>query len=78
MLTVVLNAAVAIVAIALVLGVWIGVHLLAQRRVGERKLGCSGPTPNAEGGVSCCSQSASCDNPPPRCGIGAKPPQDPS
>ncbi len=58
--TILLNALVAVGAVVVILGVWIGVHLIAQRRVGERKLGCSGPVPSKDGVAMCCSENRPC------------------
>ena len=41
-----LNAAVALVAIVIILGVWVGIHLLADKRLGERRRDC--------GAADCC------------------------
>ncbi len=41
-----------------------GVHLLARRRLGERKLGCKGPQRDNEGNLLCCRGDGSpCENP---------------
>ena len=45
-------------------GTWIGVHLLAQRRLGYRKLSCSGPVVDEEGKARCCKGTGElCDDP---------------
>ena len=38
-----LNLGVAGTVLIVVFGVWGGVHLLARRQLGERKMGCKGP-----------------------------------
>jgi hypothetical protein len=43
-----------VVAASVILGVWAGVHLLARKQMGERKLGCRGPVQDSEGNSWCC------------------------
>ena len=43
MTTFLLNAAVAVVAILIILGVWVSIHLLANKRMGERRTDCGAP-----------------------------------
>ncbi|MBI3117183.1 MAG: hypothetical protein HYZ00_00755 [Candidatus Hydrogenedentes bacterium] len=59
--TFLLNAVAVVVALVLLFGVWIGVHLLARRRMGERKLGCRGPTFDEQGNSVCCHSGQPCD-----------------
>lgn len=49
---------------ALILGVvltWLFVHLLAQRRLGERPIGCHGGEADSNGEITCCHAIDSCD-----------------
>lgn len=63
MTTVLLNIAAALVALVFILGVWGAVHLLANRRFGERKLGCRGPVRDGQGREFCCKGDGSlCDS----------------
>ena len=55
-----LQATIAILAIVIVFTVWGGVHLLASRQLGDRKLGCQGPQADAEGNVGCCQGDSGC------------------
>jgi len=57
----VLNGIVGIIALLIVLGVWLSVHLLAQRQLGVRKLGCSGPRIDYIGRQVCCHGHKLCD-----------------
>jgi len=61
MSTILLNALVAIVALVLLFGVWGGVHLLARKRMGDRKIGCRGPVLDDEGNSVCCNTGGECD-----------------
>lgn len=59
---VVLNVVVLLVALSLLYGVWMGVHLLARKLLGERKLGCKGPSVDEEGNQICCTTGELCKN----------------
>jgi len=58
------KAVIAILALMIILGVWVAVHLLAQRRFGQRHLGCSGPILGDDGSQVCCHTGKSCDSIP--------------
>ncbi len=57
-----LNVLAAAVFGALLLSIWAGIHLLSQRRLGDRKLGCRGPVPDKKGNATCCHDGAPCDS----------------
>lgn len=57
----ILNALAILIALVLLFGIWIGVHLLARRRMGDRKLGCQGPSYDAAGNSICCKTGLECD-----------------
>lgn len=64
-----LNTVVAVMAIIILLAVWGGVHLLAQRRLGNRQIGCRGPSLDDDGNEICCHTGEPCqescqDHPP--------------
>lgn len=63
MSTVILNAIVAVIAIVVLFLLWGGVHLLARRRMGDRKLGCQGPSYDIHGNAVCCSSGEACEAP---------------
>lgn len=54
------NALVAIVALVVVYGVWVGVHLLARFRMGPRQIGCRGPMTDDFGNEVCCHTGEPC------------------
>ncbi len=56
-----LNIVVIIAAFLILFGVWGGVHLLARHRLGDRKLGCRGPTTDDWGNTVCCTTGEPCD-----------------
>lgn len=45
---------VAILAVIILFLVWGGVHLLARKHLGDRKLGCRGPVYDESGKPMCC------------------------
>jgi hypothetical protein len=59
--TTILNAIVAIIAILVLLGGWVGIHLLARKRLGNRQLGCRGPVMDDEGNQVCCNTGEICE-----------------
>ena len=58
--TVLLNALVAVAGLALVYGIWIGVHLIARHRMGVRQIGCRGPVTDDFGNEVCCHTGEPC------------------
>lgn len=54
------NGLVAVVALVVVYGVWIGVHLLARHRMGIRQIGCRGPMTDDFGNEICCHTGEPC------------------
>ena len=58
--TVLVNAAVAVTAIVLIYGIWVGVHLLARHRMGNRQIGCRGPVTDDFGNEVCCHTGEPC------------------
>ena len=58
---IVLNILVAVVALVAIFGFWIGAHLLARYRLGERRLGCRGPTVDETGSEICCHTGEVCE-----------------
>lgn len=56
-----LNAAVAIVALVILYTIWGGAHLLARYRMGDRKLGCRGPSSDDWGNAVCCHTGEPCE-----------------
>jgi len=73
MSTVVLNAIVAVAALTILFGVWIGVHLLARFRMGARQIGCRGPMTDDFGNEICCHTGEPCERDTP-CETAACPP----
>lgn len=59
-----INIVAPLAAMFVIIGVWTTLHLLAQRRIGTRELGCHGPTVNAKGEAICCKGDKLCENPP--------------
>jgi len=59
MTTLLLNTAGALGALGLVILLWLGIHLQAQKRFGERQLNCRGGAHSAQGEQVCC-QDPSC------------------
>lgn len=55
------NGLVAVVALVTVYGVWVGVHLLARKRMGVRQIGCRGPVTDDFGNEVCCHTGEPCD-----------------
>ena len=45
----------------LLFGIWGGVHLLANFRLGFRRMGCQGPRADAYGNQICCKTGGPCD-----------------
>jgi hypothetical protein len=64
-----LTLLVAGVALVILFVVWGGIHLLARKRLGDRKLGCRGPVVDADGRARCCQGLDMCQETP----RGAKP-----
>ena len=60
--TLLLNLLVLILALLVLFGVWIGVHLLARHKMGDRKLGCRGPSVDAQGNSICCNSGLECQD----------------
>jgi len=61
MSSVLLNAIVAIAALAILFGIWVGVHLLARYRMGARQIGCRGPMTDDFGNEVCCHSGEPCE-----------------
>jgi len=61
MSAILLNAAVALGALVIIFGVWGGVHLLARKRMGDRQIGCRGPSTDAYGNSVCCNTGEPCE-----------------
>lgn len=57
---VLLNALVAVAALVLLYGVWLGIHLLARARMGARQIGCRGPRTDDFGNEVCCQTGEPC------------------
>ncbi len=57
---IILNLVVAVGALVLIFGVWIGVHLLARFRMGVRQIGCRGPMTDDFGNEVCCHTGEPC------------------
>ncbi len=55
------NGLVAVVALTVLFGVWVGIHLLARHRMGERQIGCRGPMTDDFGHEVCCHTGEPCD-----------------
>lgn len=53
------NMALTLAGMAIILTVWMGVHLLARRRMGERKFACKGPSVDDQGVAWCCKGDGS-------------------
>lgn len=54
-----LNMALTLAGMAIILAVWMGVHLAARRRMGERAFSCKGPSVDAQGVAWCCKGDGS-------------------
>jgi len=54
------NGLVAVLALITVYGIWIGVHLLARYRMGDRQIGCRGPMTDDFGNEICCHTGEPC------------------
>lgn len=54
------NGLVAVLALITVYGIWIGVHLIARHRMGERQIGCRGPMTDDFGNEVCCHTGEPC------------------
>ena len=61
MSTVLLTLAAAGVLLAALYALWGGVHLLANYRMGFRRMGCQGPRTDAYGKQVCCKSGEECD-----------------
>ena len=70
-----INALVAVVALIVVYGIWVGVHLLARQRMGERQIGCRGPMTDDFGNEVCCHTGEPCTRDE-ACESGTAPPRD--
>jgi len=46
------------VVLALLFGVWGGIHLLARNRMGDRPIGCRGPQVDERGNTVCCNDNS--------------------
>ena len=57
----ILNILLGMLALSALFLLWIGAHLLARLRLGERRLGCRGPTTDDEGNEICCHTGEICD-----------------
>jgi len=55
------NAIIAIAALAVIFGIWVGVHLLARYRLGARQIGCRGPVTDDFGNEVCCHTGEPCE-----------------
>lgn len=64
MVTLLTTIIVPLLAMFIIIGVWTTVHLLAQKRVGGREIGCHGPTVNDRGEAVCCKGDKLCETPP--------------
>jgi len=58
--TILINAFVAVAAVVLIYGLWVGVHLLARHRMGARQIGCRGPVTDDFGNEVCCHTGEPC------------------
>lgn len=58
--TTLLNVLVALIALTLIYGLWVGVHLLARARMGVRQIGCRGPVTDDFGNEVCCHTGEPC------------------
>ncbi len=56
-----LNILVALGVTALILILWGAVAMIAYKRSGDRKVGCSGPTVDERGVAVCCKGDKVCD-----------------
>ncbi len=54
MFTVFISLLIPLCFFAAVVLVWLTVHLLANKQLGERKQGCKGPVPGENGEMLCC------------------------
>ena len=57
---IVLNALVAVAALTILFGIWVGVHLWARHRMGIRQIGCRGPVTDDFGNEVCCHTGEPC------------------
>lgn len=55
-----INALVAVFALVVIYGIWVGVHLLARHRMGVRQIGCRGPVTDDFGNEVCCHTGEPC------------------
>lgn len=55
-----ISAMAAVVALVLIYGLWIGIHLLARYRMGVRQIGCRGPVTDDFGNEVCCHTGEPC------------------
>jgi hypothetical protein len=56
----ILNIIVAVTALVLLYGFWVGVHLYARHRMGIRQIGCRGPVTDDFGNEVCCHTGEPC------------------
>jgi hypothetical protein len=61
--TILLRAGLTVLVLVCFFGIWVGVHLLARRRLGDRRLGCRGPTVDDSGNEVCCNSGDTCEVP---------------
>lgn len=61
MIPALVNGLVAVLALVVVYALWVGVHLLARHRMGERQIGCRGPLTDDFGNEICCHTGEPCD-----------------
>lgn len=54
MVNVLLSLLIPVAFLCAVILLWLAVHLLANKRLGERKQGCKGPVPGENGEMLCC------------------------
>ncbi len=57
-----LNALLGVVALTIVSMVWLVVHLISQKRMGERHFSCKGPVIEADGNARCCQGDKDCEH----------------
>lgn len=55
------NILIIVVALIVLYAVWGGVHLIAVKRLGFRRLGCRGPSFDENGNSICCNTGEICD-----------------
>lgn len=73
MIPALVNGLVAVLALLMVYGMWVGVHLLARHRMGERQIGCRGPMTDDFGNEICCHTGEPCEREKDCGNVGASP-----